>query len=97
MRVFISGPMSKLEESESRKLFKTAETYLKSKGHRPVNPWDVFDILGEGLTNEEYQTVDNALLKLCDGIYMLDGWEDSNGAMKEYALAAKLKKYFLKR
>jgi hypothetical protein len=39
---------------------------------------------------------DLEILKRCDAIYMLDGWEDSEGARKELGLAIKLgkKSYF---
>lgn len=41
----------------------------------------------KGLSREELLTLDIELLKKCDAIYMLDGWQQSCGANREYGFA----------
>lgn len=41
-------------------------------------------------THDEYMRVCLEMLKMCDAIYMIPGWETSKGATKEYEYAKKL-------
>lgn len=84
MKIFISGPMTGIKDFNKHS-FMMAETRLRLLGHSPFNPsWLNFD---KNWTNEEMLAVDLAALALCDGIFMLDGWEDSKGANIEYDFA----------
>lgn len=65
-------------------LFRSAEMKLKEDGHNVANPADL-DL--DGLTREQMLNVDLAFLDLCDAIYLLDGWEESCGANREYGYA----------
>lgn len=44
----------------------------------------------EGAEYKEYMDMSMMMLSMCDGIYMLKGWEKSTGANREfgYALAS---------
>ena len=92
MKIFISGPMTGIQNS-NKTYFMMAEAKLRLMGHSPFNPsWLNFD---KNWTSEEMLTVDLAALSVCDGIYLLEGWEDSKGANVEYDYAVeKGKKIF---
>ena len=47
-------------------------------------------ILPSGLKQSEYMDICCAMIRACDCIFMLNGYEDSLGALAEIALAKKL-------
>jgi len=83
-KVYISGKMSGLSEDEFKSLFKEAEVKLIEEGYDVVNPCEI-DYIPEDYAGQ-FLTALEALSK-CDAIYMLDNWEDSNGAKSEYWFA----------
>lgn len=91
MRVYISGAMTGVPGYE--RAFAKAEEELRAKGHDAVNPARLADIVHTDMSSEEWLSVDLALLRVCDAIYMLKGWQDSRGANRElgFALGAKMK------
>ena len=82
MTIYISGPMAGIEGYE--KNFKAAEEKMKEAGHEVVNPANI-DV--EGMDREEILDMDLKLLRECDGICMLKGWQQSCGANREYGFA----------
>lgn len=85
MKIYISGPITGIENF--REKFEAAENLLIEQGIDVVNPVKVDTILPESLTYEDHMKVDLALLDICDGIYMMNGWEKSLGANREYGYA----------
>ena len=82
MRVYISGPITGIDDYVA--IFQSYVSLLCSKGYDVVNPASVE---GPDWTWEQFMQYDLALLRECDGIYMLPGWTNSRGARieKRYA------------
>lgn len=85
MRIFISGAIT--HNPEYKEQFARAEVYLKAKGYKTINPATVCSTLPDDLTHSEYMAICFPLLDISDGIYMIDGWRDSKGALMEYGFA----------
>ncbi|WP_182310687.1 DUF4406 domain-containing protein [Aeromonas media] len=86
-KVYIAGPMSGLPEFNRPAFFTMAER-VKAKGFIALNP----AILPDGLTQPEYMAICIEMVKMADRILLLPGWQKSDGAKAEYALARKLGK-----
>ena len=87
-KVYISGPVTDIEETEYRTDFNSAELWLTGLGYDVINPISL-DVI-EGGAWEDYMRRDLKLLCDCDYIYLLDGWESSRGARLEYNVAFEL-------
>jgi hypothetical protein len=85
-RVYISGPMTGLPDYNHAAFCAAAEA-LRDEGHVVVNP----AMLPNGLTQFAYMDIALAMLRACDTIKLLSGYQDSPGALAELALAKKLK------
>ena len=85
MRVYISGPITGTTDYMER--FSKAQKYLESRGHSVVNPALVNSNLPEDTSYDEYMTMSFCMLDMCDAIYLLKGYENSTGAMREYTRA----------
>lgn len=79
MKVYISGPIT--NEPNYRKKFRRAALWLAVGGHEPVSPVDMLS--GIHFDYEQYMAIDLAAVRQCDGVYMLKGWESSEGAKRE--------------
>lgn len=80
--VYISGPMSGIKDFNAP-AFEKAYMDLQAHDFSPVAPAPFVD----GKTYQEYLRDDLKMLLDCDGIYMLDGWQDSKGAKIEHMVA----------
>lgn len=81
-RVYISGPMTGIPEYNAP-AFQKAYFDLQEADYFPVLPTPPVD----GKTHAEYLRDDLKILLDCDGIYMIDGWQDSKGARVEHMAA----------
>ena len=83
--IYISGSIAN-DPGYERK-FEAAEKLLLDRGWKHViNPAKVSEVL-IGASYEEFMNVDMYLLSKCSAIYMLNGWENSKGANREYGYA----------
>ena len=89
MRIYISGKITGNKNYIEQ--FAEAEKWLMSQGYEVINPIK-FGEAYPHLYYSEYMEIDLALLKLCDAIFMLANWQDSNGAKTELAVAKSLGK-----
>lgn len=95
-KVYIAGPMRGYPDY-NYPAFYGAEERLSAKGHEVVNPAKVGDAYGtpdqlvadkgllDRLMNDELR-----MIATCDTIYLLKGWEASEGARSELAVALML-------
>lgn len=85
MKIYISGPITGTDDYMQR--FAKATEKLVNEGFIPINPAAVNSMLPKETTYEEYMSMSLTMLDMCKGIYMLEGWEDSKGANREYGYA----------
>lgn len=85
--IYISGAITKVGVEKAMTRFEDVESGLKDLGYEVINPCRTNATLPH-LSHEDYMVTSLAMLSLCDTIYMLKGWEDSDGAKEElqYAL-----------
>lgn len=86
-KVYISGPITGTKDYLEK--FEDIETALVliHQGVEVINPAKVNANLPESTTWEEYMRMSLCMLSMCDGIYMMEGWQQSRGANLEYAYA----------
>lgn len=83
IKIYISGKITGTTDYIQR--FDRAEKVLSK--YIVVNPAKVNTQLPIETTWEEYMQMSMTMLKMCNAIYMLKDWEDSNGAILEYNYA----------
>lgn len=84
--VYISGPMTGLPDLNAYE-FSFAEARIKSAGMKPVNPHTLCDPSWDW---QKCMRADVKALCDCDAIFLLQGWEKSNGAQLELHIAHRL-------
>ena len=85
MRVYISGAITGTDDYMER--FKETEDRLTSEGMSVFNPAHANSYMPKDTTYEEYMKVSFCLLDMCEAIYMMNGWQKSCGANREYGYA----------
>jgi hypothetical protein len=93
-KCYIAGPMSGYPGFNFM-AFYSAEDEVEKLGYFPINPARIdnatgFDEKVNDLSDIDMKEValrDIVLLMECEAVYLLDGWEDSRGALAEYFLA----------
>lgn len=95
MRVYITGviskggTLSKEQRVANFERFHAEARRLIALGHEPVNPLDLHPAPG-GVEWVDAMRVDLGALVGCDGISLLEGWEESRGARLEVHVAREL-------
>lgn len=84
MRVYISGKIT--GNKNYKEQFEQAKSRIRDMGDVPVSPCDVDGIIPDA-KYEELMKIDMEILKMCDAVMMLSGWEESKGANREYGYA----------
>ncbi len=88
--IYIAGPMSGLPEF-NYPAFRAAARYLRGRGWYVVNPADInADAVEAQRPWADCMRLDIAELVKCQTVYMLPGWETSQGATLEHHLARRL-------
>lgn len=85
MRVYISGAITGTNDYMER--FQKAENNLKKQGYSVINPARLNSVMGDDAEYEEYMKISLCMLCICDAIYMLEGWQQSRGANREFGYA----------
>ena len=86
MKLYLSGAITGTYDYMDR--FSMAEKSLEVK-HTIINPAKVNAQLPSDTDYEDYMKMSFCMLDMCDGIYLLKGWEKSCGSNRElgYAMA----------
>lgn len=85
MKIYISGGITGVPDY--REHFEEAEKCLLAAGHTVVNPARVNGELPIDTTHDEYMKMSLVMLDMCEGIFLLEGWENSKGATIEFEYA----------
>ena len=86
MKLYLSGAIPGTDDYMDR--FSMAEKSLEVE-HTIINPAKVNAQLPSDTDYEDYMKMSFCMLDMCDGIYLLKGWEKSCGSNRElgYAMA----------
>lgn len=88
MRIYISGPITGVKNYTLN--FLRAENTIRSQGEFKdcdvINPARLDNVLPRG-THEEYMELCYALVGMADKMVMIEGWQQSKGAMLEKRMA----------
>ena len=87
-KVYISGAISNTTGDYKRR-FAIMDDMLQCLGYDTVNPANLSEVMRGEFTWRDYMNVCFAMLMKCDAICMMDGWEESDGAIIEYRAALK--------
>lgn len=77
MIVYIAGGITGVENY--KRIFDETEKMLTDRGYIVMNP----TVLPEGMPRGSYIPICLAMLEQADAIYLLEGWEESEGAKIE--------------
>lgn len=93
IRVYLSGKITGREKADYTMQFAKAEQFYKAGGFEVVNPVKI----GEALLDlnpkakyEDFMIRDLEALSTCTHIALLEGWQESKGAMREKKEAERL-------
>lgn len=87
-KIYISGKITGMEE-EAEKLFKFHAKIIESKGFEPVNPMELNHNHDKSWL--AFMREDLKALCDCDGVFFMENWFESPGAVIEHNLAHALK------
>lgn len=87
LKFYLSGPIT--NDPDYVKHFQEAAKKLRNLGHQVLDP-TVWTRENVKLDYEEYMKLDLAMLEVCDAIYMMPGWSNSRGALRELERAIEL-------
>lgn len=100
MRIYISGPITGQEDTALQR-FVEAHAELAARYSSASNQLSIIDpfwanalifvYFGEAPTHADYMATAIAMLSVCDTIYLMRGWEHSEGCQQEYKYAVEHK------
>lgn len=88
IKTYIAGPMTGIDKLNKPAFRAAAEQLHRGLGRVVLNP----ATLPAGLEQAEYMDICLAMIRSVDTIFLLHGWEQSEGAQAEYHYAKKIGK-----
>ena len=87
MRLYLSGPLT--DCPNYRRVFREAQNILEQMGHDDiVNPAELCSVINtDKFTYEQIMTICKDLLRTCDALILLPGYEKSHGCGVEEGIA----------
>lgn len=86
-KIYISGPITGTDDYLER-FFRIHEK-LVAAGYKVVNPAMVNAGLPQDTTHGEYMRMSITMMGMCDAVYLMKGYEDSEGCAIEFSEAVK--------
>lgn len=93
MKIYIAGKISGLNRSNVIQKFEAAQKSLSKMGHQVFIPCVLPAY--EEVSHEDYLHICYAIIDVCDAVYMLSDWQQSEGARLEYEYAIEKKKQII--
>lgn len=87
MKVYIAGKVTGENREHCRYKFGYVSSELRKKGHSVINPFAMFEDMRGYFEKEDEMTICFAAITVCDAVYMLTDWHDSEGAKMEHKFA----------
>lgn len=84
MYIYLCG---KLESPDTYEVFEKAESWLKLQGHEVVNPAKWHDVLPKKMTDNQRIECYHTFIRICDTIFLVDGWQNDKFAREELEYA----------
>lgn len=92
MTIYLAGKMTG-ESDYNKPVFDQAKDTLSSLGETVFSPADMIPPCDpESVSKSEYLHICFAIIDICDAVFFLKGWEESEGARKEMAYALQYNK-----
>ena len=88
-KIYVAGPMTGFPDY-NYPAFHEAAALLRQAGYEVFNPAEIEDLVNPPLLWHEYMRLGITKMLLCHGIALLDGYENSKGALIEINLAYSL-------
>ena len=89
-KIYIAGKITGMDAAAAYELFLAAENLLMFHGHTPLNPMKLVDQAEGREYGEQLADALTVLLTQAEGVYFLDNYRDSRGAMIERYIAKTL-------
>lgn len=86
MRIYISLPISGLDEKKQREKADRVKTMLSKMGHQVINPFEIY--VGDNASYGQCLGADiTALIDHAEAIFLCKGWRESKGCRIEKFVA----------
>lgn len=88
-KIYIAGPITGHDLAERKQAFTNVQAFLEDNQYEVVNPMELPHDHDKSWESYMKECIE-ALVK-CNAIYLMPGWELSEGARLEFTIASKLK------